>query len=102
MFYAGFNTPAALLDKDKETVLLEFGCRNAARKRRRTDQSIAGLMIAKGSKTIELLTETAAIFENGRYIKIAGGNIKKILEREDSPVDELNPCGLQFVTLNLE
>ncbi len=101
-FYAGFNTPAVLIDKDKTTVLEEFGCRNAARKKRRTDQGIAGLMVAKSSKNIELLTERAEIFENGRYVKIMGGTVYKILDREDGPVDEFNPCGLQFVTLSLE
>ena len=43
MFYAGYPLRAKLLDKDKETVLCDFGYRSARAKSKNIDQSIADL-----------------------------------------------------------
>lgn len=102
MYYAGYVGRATLLDKDKRTVLFSFGYRNAANKQRRTDQSVPGLMLAKSGKRIELLDKTAEAYENGRYIKIDTGKLYKIIDRDNAPLNEFNPYGLQKVTLSLE
>ena len=104
MFYAGYPLRAKLLDKDKETVLCDFGYRSARGKSKNIDQSISGLMIKKTTTTFELLIEPkkAGLFDVNKYVLTATGRTYKIIEQPAQFVNELSVNSPVFISLALE
>lgn len=104
MFYAGYPLRAKLLDKDKETVLLDFGYRTARGKTKSINQAVSGLQVKKTTATFELLIEPkrAAFFDVNKYVLTAMGRTYKIIERPEQFINELSVNSPVFITLVLE